>query len=112
MFVVGAAVRRVHPPFTRVAFAKLVVFPKEAVTVVAGDFLSGFDVPQHLHTRCISSRRYKLRDKKTSLLDCLQSKHKLGCFSFTKTYLAVWSTIWNQKNEKNEVSKIKTELLH
>lgn len=62
-----------YPPFTCVAFTKLIVLPKETVSVVAGDFFSGFDVPQHLHTRCISSRWHKLHDKKK--FTCSSSAH-------------------------------------
>lgn len=47
-------------PFACVAFTKLIVFPEETVSVVAGDFFPGFNVPQHLHTRRISSCRHKL----------------------------------------------------
>lgn len=67
MAVHVAADQRVYPPFACVAFTKLIVFPEETIPVVAGDFFSGLNVPQHLHTRCISSCRHKLHTQQTRL---------------------------------------------
>lgn len=64
----GAADPRVYPPFACVAFTKLIVFPEETIPVVAGDFFPGLNVPQHLHTRCISSCRHKLHTQHTTRL--------------------------------------------
>lgn len=49
-----------HLPFTCIAFTKFIVFPKKTISIVTWDFLSWFNVPQHLHTGCIPSCWHKL----------------------------------------------------
>lgn len=52
-----------YVPFACIAFTKFIVFSKKTIPVVTWDFLSWFDVPQHLHTGRISSCGNKLNNK-------------------------------------------------